>query len=307
MSLKGVLAGSASVVALLTVATSSFAQSADNSNQPETVVVTGLRYSQEQSLDLKRNSDTMVDAIVASDIGKLPDKNVADALQRLPGVTTFSQSSGEGGFDENDRVALRGTDPSLTLTTIDGHSVATGDWYILDQYQTVGRSVSYDMLPAEIVSSVVVHKSQSADMLEGGTAGTVDIITRKPLDFADPLTFEGSAQAEYSDMPHTIQPQLNGLLSWHDDTNHFGVMLQGFYEVRDLEREGQEFLGYNTITAAAEPALVAAHPDLNGVLYPTLIGAALFKQHREREGAAATIQWKPNSSLNFVVSSFYSR
>ena len=83
MSLKGVLAGSASVVALLTVATSSFAQSADNSNQPETVVVTGLRYSEEQSLDLKRNADTMVDAIVASDIGKLPDKNVADALQRL--------------------------------------------------------------------------------------------------------------------------------------------------------------------------------------------------------------------------------
>ena len=72
MSLKGVLAGSASVVALLTVATTSFAQSADDSNQPETVVVTGLRYSQEQSLDLKRNSDTMVDAIVASDIGKLP-------------------------------------------------------------------------------------------------------------------------------------------------------------------------------------------------------------------------------------------
>jgi iron complex outermembrane receptor protein len=307
MSLKGVLAGSASVVALLTVATSSFAQSADNSNQTETVVVTGLRYSEQQSLDLKRNADTMVDAIVASDIGKLPDKNVADALQRLPGVTTFSQSSGEGGFDENDRVALRGTDPSLTLTTIDGHSVATGDWYILDQYQTVGRSVSYDMLPSEIVSSVVVHKSQSADMLEGGTAGTVDIITRKPLDFADPLTFEGSAQAEYSDMPHTIQPQLNGLLNWHDDSNHFGIMVQGFYEVRDLEREGQEFLGYNTITAAAEPALVAAHPDLNGVLYPTLIGAALFQQHREREGGAATIQWKPNSSLNVVISSFYSR
>ncbi|HTW35325.1 MAG TPA: TonB-dependent receptor [Rhizomicrobium sp.] len=307
MSLKGVLAGSASVVALLTVATSSFAQSTDNSNQPETVVVTGLRYSEEQSLDVKRNADTMVDAIVASDIGKLPDKNVADALQRLPGVETFSQSSGEGGFDENDRVALRGTDPSLTLTTIDGHSVATGDWYILDQFQTVGRSVSYDLLPSEIVSSVVVHKSQEADMVEGGTAGTVDIITRKPLDFADSLTFEGSAQAEYSDLPHTTEPNLNGLVAWHDDTDHFGIMVQGFYEERDLLREGQEFLGYNTITAAAEPALVAAHPDLNNVLYPTLIGAALFQQHREREGGAATFQWKPNSSLNFVVSSFYSR
>ena len=307
MSLKGVLAGSASVVALLTVATSSFAQSADNSNQPETVVVTGLRYSQEQSLDLKRNADTMVDAIVASDIGKLPDKNVADALQRLPGVTTFSQSSGEGGFDENDRVALRGTDPSLTLTTVDGHSVATGDWFILDQFQTVGRSVSYDLFPSEIVSSVIVHKSQQADMLEGGTAGTVDIMTRKPLDFSNTLTLEGSAQAEYSDLPHKMNPNINGLIAWHDDSNHFGIMVQAFYEERDLLREGQEFLGYNTITSTLEPALVAAHPDLNNVLYPTLIGAALFQQHREREGGAATIQWKPTSTLNFVVSSFFSR
>jgi iron complex outermembrane receptor protein len=297
MSLKGVLAGSASVVALLTVATSSFAQSTDSSNQPETVVVTGLRYSQEQSLDLKRNSDTMVDAIVASDIGKLPDKNVADALQRLPGVTTFSQSSGEGGFDENDRVALRGTDPSLTLTTIDGHSVATGDWYILDQFQTVGRSVSYDLLPSEIVSSVVVHKSQSADMVEGGTAGAVDIITRKPLDFADPITFEGSAQAEYSDLPHKMDPNLNALFNWHDDSNHFGIMVQGFYEERDLLREGQEFLGYNS----------GVIPGYGPALYPTLIGAALFQQHREREGGSASVQWKPTSTLNFVVSGFYSR
>jgi len=306
MSLKGLLAGSTSALAMLTAIAPAYAQ-ADNSNQPETIVVTGLRYSQQESLDLKRNADTMVDAIVASDIGKLPDKNVADALQRLPGVETFSQSSGEGGFDENDRVALRGTDPSLTLTTIDGHSVATGDWYILDQFQTVGRSVSYDLLPSEIVSSVVVHKSQQADMVEGGTAGTVDIITRKPLDFAQPLTFEASAQAEYSDLPHTTEPQLNGLIAWHDDSNHFGIMVQGFYEERDLLREGQEFLGYNTITAAAEPALVAAHPDLANVLYPTLIGAALFQQHREREGGAATIQWKPTSTLNFTVSSFYSR
>jgi iron complex outermembrane recepter protein len=301
MSLKGVLAGSASVLAILTVAAPSFAQTAtDSSNQTETVVVTGLRYSQAQSIDLKRNADTMVDAIVASDIGKLPDKNVADALQRLPGVTTFSQSSGEGGFDENDRVALRGTDPSLTLTTIDGHSVATGDWYILDQFQTVGRSVSYDLLPSEIVSSVVVHKSQQADMVEGGTAGTVDIITRKPLDFANTLTFEGSAQAEYSDLPHKMDPNLNALFAWHDDSDHFGVLIQGFYEERDLLREGQEFLGYNSTTTL--PGYVG-----QSILYPTLIGAALFQQHREREGGAATIQWKPMSTLNFTVSSFYSR
>ena len=77
-------------------------------------------------------------------------------------------------------------------------------------------------------------------------------------------------------------------------------MVQGFYEERDLLREGQEFLGYNTITTL--PGYVG-----KSILYPTLIGAALFQQHREREGGAATIQWKPTSTLNFVVSSFYSR
>jgi iron complex outermembrane receptor protein len=332
MSLKGLLAGSASVLAIVTAAAPSFAQTvADNSNQPETVVVTGLRYSQEQSLDLKRNADTFVDAIVASDIGKLPDKNVADALQRLPGVTTFSQSSGEGGFDENDRVALRGTDPSLTLTTIDGHSVATGDWYILDQFQTVGRSVSYDLLPSEIVSSVIVHKSQQADMVEGGTAGTVDIITRKPLDFANTFTAEGSAQAEYSDLPHKMDPNLNALLAWHDPSDHFGIMVQGFYEERDLLREGQEFLGYANISCngvnpnapvsltnpcnvagPGEPYLINSQlakngVNLNGVLFPTLIGAALFQQHREREGGDVAVQWKPTSSLDINVSGFYSK
>jgi iron complex outermembrane receptor protein len=327
MRFKGALAGSASVLAILSV-TPSFAQS-DNSQPTETVTVTGLRYSQEQSLDLKRAADTMIDAIVASDIGKLPDKNVADALQRLPGVTTFSQSSGEGGFDENDRVALRGTDPSLTLTTIDGHSVATGDWYILDQFQTVGRSVSYDLLPSEIVGSVLVHKSQQADMVEGGTAGAVDIITRKPLDFASGFTIEGSAQAVYSDLPGKTEPNINGLIAWHDDSNHFGVMVQAFYEERDLLREGQEFLGYNTATCglvntaapfgptnmcatagpnvSGEPNLINADPALYNKLYPTLIGAALFQQHREREGGAVTAQWKPTSTLNFVTSAFFSR
>ena len=81
MSLKGLLAGSASALAMLTAIAPAYAQ-ADNSGQPETIVVTGLRFSEEQSLQVKRNADTMIDAIVASDIGKLPDKNVADALQR---------------------------------------------------------------------------------------------------------------------------------------------------------------------------------------------------------------------------------
>src|SRR5579862_4362709 len=102
------------------------------------VVVTGIRASLEQSIEKKRAAVNTVDVITAEDIGKLPDKNVADALQRLPGVTISSAGANEGGFDEPDRVSMRGTNPSLTLTTINGHSVASGDWFVLDQTGTVG-------------------------------------------------------------------------------------------------------------------------------------------------------------------------
>ncbi|TMH59551.1 MAG: TonB-dependent receptor, partial [Betaproteobacteria bacterium] len=146
--------------------------------QLEKVTVTGIRASLERSLEAKRNADSVVEVITADDIGKLPDKNIADAVQRVPGVTISSAAGGEGGFDENDRVSMRGTNPSLTQTLINGHSVASGDWFVLDQVQTVGRSVSFTLLPSELVSQVIVRKSATADLVEGGVAGNVDIITR---------------------------------------------------------------------------------------------------------------------------------
>ena len=123
------------------------------------VEVTGIRASLQQSLSQKRNAATHVEVITAEDVGKLPDKNVADSLQRIPGVTISSAGANEGGFDESDRVSMRGTNPSLTQTLVNGHSVASGDWFALDQTSTgaVGRSVSYTLLPSEVVGSVVVH------------------------------------------------------------------------------------------------------------------------------------------------------
>ena len=121
-------------------------------DQVEEVVVTGIRASVEQSLDAKRAAATVTEVISAEDIGKMPDKNVADSLVRVPGVTTSSASANEGGFDENDRVSMRGTNPSLTQTLINGHGIAAGDWFVLNQVQQVGRSVSYTLLPSELVS-----------------------------------------------------------------------------------------------------------------------------------------------------------
>ncbi|MBS0373920.1 MAG: TonB-dependent receptor [Proteobacteria bacterium] len=273
-------------------------------NTLEEVVVTGFRRSLEASLDVKRQSDNLVEVVTAEDIGKMPDKNIADSLQRVPGVTISSASAGEGGFDENDRVSMRGTNPSLTQTLINGHNVAAGDWFVLNQTGTVGRSVSYTLLPSELVSQVVVRKSSEASLVEGGVAGSVDIITRKPLDFAKPLTFEASAGAVYSDLPSKTDPQLSGLFNWRNDDKTIGVMVQAFSETRHLRRDGVEILGYSQI--APTSAVATAHPDLANVWYPDFLGAAFFEQKRERKGGLLDVQFKPTDNLNFDLSGFLS-
>jgi len=281
----------------------------------EEVVVTGIRYSLEQALEVKRQAVGAEEVIKAEDIGKLPDKNVADALQRLPGINTASAAGGEGGFDENDRVAIRGTSPSLTQTTVNGHAVASGDWFILDQFSLVGRSVSYTLLPSEIVNSVVVHKSQSADLTEGGVAGSIDIQTRHPLDFKKEFTAEAYVGAEYGDLGSNTSPQGNALFAWRNDSRTVGILGQAFYEERKIRRDGQEFLGYTTIPATiAGPnnttipnPMVTAFPDLAGAAIPTEIGSALFTQTRKRSGGTIDLQFAPTDQLSFDLNGFYSK
>jgi iron complex outermembrane receptor protein len=269
------------------------------------IVVTGVRKAVEVSLETKRAATGFTEVVTAEDIGKMPDKNVADSLARLPGLTTSAAGANEGGFDENDRVSMRGTNPSLTQTLINGHSVAAGDWFVLDQVQTVGRSVSYTLLPSEIVSKVVVEKSSSASLIEGGVAGSVDIITRKPLDFTKDLTLEASAGAVYADLPQKTDGQYSGLANYKNDAGNFGVMAQLFSETRDLRRDGVEILGYDTIAPGS--AIATSHPDLSGVQYPTEIGAAEFTQRRQRNGGMLDVEFKANDDLTFDLSGFHSK
>ncbi|WP_044561548.1 TonB-dependent receptor [Azospirillum sp. B4] len=302
---RKMLRGSASVVAMLAVSATAYAADApaadDGLNE---IVVTGFRKSIQDSIDVKRQQNAVVDVVSAEDIGKLPDKNVADALQRVPGVMIQSAASGEGGFDEADRVSIRGSSPSLTNTTINGHGVATGDWFLLDQYSTVGRSVSFSLLPSEIVEKTLVYKSQQADLVEGGVAGSIDIVTRKPLDFSKSFTAVVDAEGVYSDQAGKASPQINGMVSWKNPTNTFGVVAQAFYEERNIRRDGQEVLGYSQF--ASTDAAVKAHPELNGVYYPTLIGSALFQQKRKRVGGDVDVEFAPTDKLTVDINGFYS-
>ncbi|HEV6964926.1 TonB-dependent receptor [Roseateles sp.] len=278
--------------------------------QLETVVVTGIRASQEKSLNVKRNADAHIDVISAEDIGKMPDKNVADSLARVPGVTILnSPAGGSGGFDERDRVGLRGTNPSLTQTLLDGHGIANGDWFVLDQTGAgVGRSVSYSLLPSELVNRVEVRKSAEASLVEGGTAGSVNIITRKPLEFSKALTFEAGVGAVYANLPKKTDPQLSALLNWRDDSKTFGVLVQAFSEKRHLRRDGVETLGFiNQLTKDNAADLIKAHGDLEGVYTPDLIGAAYFTQERERKGGLIRAEFKPTQDVDLTLTGFSSK
>lgn len=317
---------SAAIVASLSFAAQVHAQQAENTGDQaeetsateeaatelDTITVVGIRGSMQRSLDTKREADSHIEVVTAEDIGKLPAKNVADTLQRLPGVNISSSSATEGGFDESDRISLRGTSPSLTQTLVNGHTVGTGDWFVLSQVQTVGRSVSYSLLPAEIVSQVVIHKTSEARLTEGGSAGSVNIITRRPLQFADQITAEATVGGVYADLPGSTDPQFNGLFNWKNADGTAGVMFQAFYEKRNLRRDGQEivggFLPIPGTDADGNPTPVAvSNPDLVGVLHPNLIGAVLFEQERTRKGGVLDAQIQPTDNLTLGINAFYSK
>ena len=252
------------------------------------LVVTGIRASQEQSIATKRNADAVVDAITAEDVGKFPDKNVAEALQRVPGIVINRE------FGEGERVSVRGTAPNLTRTLLDGHGLATADWFILDQLSAT-RSFNYLMLPSEIIGKVNVYKSPTAALEEGGVGALIDVETRRPLDLK-PLFFVGSVAAGYNERADKWNPAASGLFSWKNSDSTLGVLIAGIYEKREIRRDGVETLGYFNNGTSAAPQLV-----------PSLIGSALFQQKRERKGINGAVQWRPNDQLEVDLTGLISK
>ncbi|MGH8317763.1 MAG: TonB-dependent receptor [Steroidobacteraceae bacterium] len=281
------------------------------------VVVTGIRYSVKKSLAMKRIATDNVEVLTATDVGRLPAQNVADVLQTMPGVETQSSVAGEGGFAINDRVSLLGVPPLLTQVTVDGHYVSSGDWFVEDQYETVGRSVSFDLFPTTMVSNVTAYESQDPSLLAGGVAGSVDIQTPKPFDFEQGLHGFANAGANYWDLPSKANPQGSLEVSWRNDT--VGLLAQVFYQKQSIRRDGQEELGYEAVphcTAVGgtgcpgdTPGWTMRNPSLpnaTGAQIPTLLGEALFEQTEENSGGLLDFQVKPSDTLSVNLTAFYS-
>ncbi len=232
----------------------------------EVIEVRGIRASQEANLNAKRFSDTIVDVVTAEDIGKFPDKNVAESLQRVPGVTIQRQ------FGEGAGVSIRGSGQDLTLTTLNGQNVASTGWFVLEPAR---RSFNYELLPSELVGNLEVYKASQADLNEGGIGGTVVVHTRKPLDLDANKTFL-SIESTYQTDSKTNDPQLSGMYSWKNDSETFGALVSAVMQERSLQRQGNE------------------------AFWEWGAGPVAFEQERKRSALTATVQYAPKDNINIV-------
>ena len=250
----------------LTLGTSTaFAQ--DGAEVFEEIEVVGIRAGMRQALEIKRLSGSIVDAISSEDMGKFPDKNVAESLQRVPGVTIQRQ------FGEGAAVSIRGGGQNFTLTTLNGQNVASTGWFVLDQAK---RSFNYELLPSELVGGIEVYKSSQADLAEGGIGGTVVIKTRKPLD-QEALSIYGSIEGSYQSDSEETDPQYSGMVSWKNDEETFGALVSVVGQKRSLNRQGTEAFWFWGA------------------------GPVGFEQERERSALTATFQYQPNENLDVVL------
>ena len=227
---------------LLGLVTQAHAQDASKAPPPSgvtaTVEVTGIRASMEKSLQIKKGAEALVEAISAEDVGKMPDKNLADSLQRLATVAVRTD------YDEAEKVSMRGTNPDMTLIVFNGHTVSGGDWYIADQ-QSSSRSTSLSLMPSSILNQALVYRTSQANIVDGGLAGTINVTTRKPLSQSQSFGGVVSLGASYATLPRKTAPDLSAALNWKNAEGNLGVMGQVFGEKRYLRRDSLVRGGFN--------------------------------------------------------------
>lgn len=262
------------------------ASDAEDGGKVEEVVVTGIRSSLENALETKKVATEILDAISAEDIGKLPDKNIGEALQRVTGV----QITREGGEGKN--VNIRGVDAALNRVEFNGSKALSTD-------VNGGRQVDFRDFPSEMVSRLEVVKSLTADMTEGGLGGTVRIISRKPLDKGGESYFAASMQGVYSDLADSTDPRLAvfGSKSFNDNT--FGLLGGVVYESRELHTHQFRSTGWT------QP--IDANGDGSNDYFPFIPRPVIVRDSNDRIAFNGIAQWRPTDELEVYLEGMYSQ
>ncbi len=269
----------------------------------DTVTVTGYRASVEKALDIKRSESGVVDAIVAEDIGKFPDLNLAESLQRVPGVV-ITREAGEGR-----NISVRGLGPDFTRVRINGMealtTVGAGDQ---SGGTNRGRGFDFNVFASDLFSQLIVRKTASADVEEGSLGATVDLRTARPFDY-DGYTFAASGQASYNAMAEKADPRVAALISntWADGT--FGGLLSVAYSERQALEEGSNTGRWangpsNGNFSATSPFAAARSANVYHPRFPRYVQ---MEHEQKRLGVTGTLQWKPTDATEISLDALYSK
>lgn len=273
----------ASIMALSVPA---FAQTAAPEENLEEVVVTGMKNSIATAQDLKRDADTVVDAITASDIGALPDKSVTEALQRVPGVTIerFAASEDPNHFtDEGTGVLVRGLD--RVRSEVNGRSSFSANPY---------GGLNFEDISPELLGAVEVYKNQTASMISGGIAGTVNLVTRKPFD-SEGRVIGATVKGNYGDFREHLTPSASGLFSdrWETSVGEFGFLVSASTSEYHTRGDGIGVANYYTRGAVAGVEGGALNGQTQDVAWmPGQFSIRTAENDRERDGYSAALQWR---------------
>ncbi|MCE4553918.1 TonB-dependent receptor [Pelomonas cellulosilytica] len=262
----------------------------------DTILVTGYRASVQRAMNVKRNADSIVDAISAEDIGKFPDRNAAESLAHLPGISV------DRLYGEGEKVSINGTDPQLNRVLVNGQTIASGDWGGSPGDTQGGRTFNYTLLAPEIIGLMEVYKAPEARIDEGSIGGTVIIHTRKPLDLPA-NTLRGSVGYLYNDRSEQGDPRASVLYSWKNQSSDFGALIALTHDKQRLKQASvQFFCGYTSGAGIKNTTAITGGGDPATSRVPVCLDSSLFDQQRTRDGAQGALQWKvdKNNELNLT-------
>jgi iron complex outermembrane recepter protein len=258
------------------------------------VVVTGTRAALVESLDRKKDARIVQDSIVAEDLGRFPDDNVADSLTHITGITVQRTRGGEGQF-----VNVRGLGPEFSIVTLNGRILATdGD----------GRDFAFDVLPSEVISGADVLKSAEAPGIEGSIGGTVNLRSARPLEYGtDRLSL--SAEGEYNDLSEDNGYKVSGVFSRTFADDRMGLMVTAVHQDTEVRSDAVHEFFINPdapgeFDADGDGDISAAESSLLGLCCVSF-GARI--QQKERSGVTATWQWDVADNFRMTVDGLFTR
>lgn len=263
-------------------------ESSDKQAVDEVIEVRGIRSSLKEGQEIKKLADNVVDAIVAEDIGKFPDENIAEALQRIPGVSV-SRSNGEG-----QTVTVRGLTGNYNITTLNGRKLASDN---------PSRDFNYDVIASELISQVQVHKTPQAHLTEGGIGAVIDVKTARPLDMGE-FVLAGSLRGAYNERAESLDPRASLLISdtFLDDT--VGAL---FSLTHSKYTNRHDAYGAASFHAREVDIGADGNVEYANARFPGYVQLTSYEDERERTGSTFALQYRPLDNLDITLDGLYSQ